>query len=95
MLKPAFAALAALTVSSAALAEGNERVSFRYQEHELASAEGAAAVYARMELRARKSCDPHGDRILQARDACAAALINQWVEEIGDSNLSAIHNAEA
>lgn len=86
---------AALFASSAWADDDRVPVSFRYNASDLASPEGAEALYARMNLRARRMCDPRDDYLKSARDACAAELVNQWVEAIDDPRLDAIHRREA
>lgn len=96
MLRLGLVTIAAAFLASAASAEEDlVAMSFRYDASELASPESAEALYARMNLRARRMCDPRDDYLKSARDECAADLVNQWVEAINDPRLDAIRRREA
>lgn len=86
-----FALVPVLAARPAAASDDVTPVNFRYEASELASDEGAEEVYARMELRARKKCDPRGEYTPRAREQCSTRLVSQWVEAIGDSRIDRIH----
>lgn len=66
-------------------------VNLHLTRSDLASEEAAQALYSRMMLRARNKCDPRREFVKDARDACAADLVGQWVEAIDDPRLAEIH----
>lgn len=83
---------AVLAAAAPALAsEAKDAVKFRFERSALASDAGAREVYAAMRTRARAKCDPRGDKVAKAIDACADDLVGQWVAAAGDARLSALH----
>lgn len=91
VLRLAFA-LAALSASANAPAFAHEKgdpINFHLRAGDLATPEGADAVYGRMMQRAKNKCDPRDEKRKDARDACAADLVRQWVDAVGDSRLDA------
>lgn len=71
--------------------DGRDPVNLYLTTADLASEEAAQALYSRMWLRARNKCDPRREFVKDARDACAADLVGQWVEAIGDPRLVDLH----
>ncbi len=88
-----FAALI-LTASPAFAGEAKDAVKFRFDRSALRTDEGAEEVYRAMRARAAHKCDPRGDRVRTAIEACADDLVSQWVSAAGDRRLAAIHAAE-
>lgn len=91
---PALLSLAIAAAFLPALAradDGRDPVNLHLTKADLASDESAQALYSRMTLRARNKCDPRRELVNSARDACAADLVGQWVEAIGDPRLAEIH----
>jgi UrcA family protein len=82
-----------LAATPAVAGETKESVKFRFHRSALATEEGVEKVYAAMRVRAESKCDPHGDRVRSAIEACADELVSQWVEAAGDDRLSALHAA--
>jgi UrcA family protein len=90
-LRLVFAAVA-LSAPAYAPADAHEKgvpVNFHLRAGDLATQEGADAVYGRMMLRAKNKCDPRDEKRNDARDACAADLVRQWVEAVNDPRLDA------
>lgn len=85
--------IAVFSVSFALLAgaaEANQAgvpTNFRFDRSALSTDAGAAAVLDRMYAHAKTKCDPRGDYLVTAREACAQDLVGQWVLETGDDRL--------
>ncbi len=85
---------AALAATAPALAaEAKDAVKFRFERSALSTEAGAREVYAAMRAHAETKCDPHGNKVARAIDACADDLVGQWVAAAGDKRLSALHEA--
>jgi len=97
-LRLVFFAAAALSAPAYAPADAREKgvpVNFHLRASDLATRVSADAVYGRMMLRAKKKCDPRDEMRMDARDACAADLVRQWVEAVGDPRLDAARERAA
>jgi UrcA family protein len=84
---------AALAAAPALAGQAQDAVKFRFERSALETEAGAREVYAAMRLRAENKCDPRGDKVAKAVDACADDLVGQWVAAAGDKRLSALHDA--
>lgn len=86
-----FAAASVLFASSPAFAD---EVTFAYSPSELASKASVESLYKRIENRADSACGVNLraslQRVASAKE-CAAALVDEFVENIGDSALIAEH----
>lgn len=91
----ATAATVLLTVGSAwAESPATAQATVRYADLDLASADGAATLYRRIENAARRVCTTGGRLDLQAaqgRRACQQAAIDRAVATIGHPQLAAVH----
>lgn len=71
-------------------------VSFSYAAHELSSASSVAGLYDRMAEKASRACALYENSGLfgvQYQRLCAAGLIDDLVAQIGDGDLTALHEA--
>ncbi|MFN3958431.1 MAG: UrcA family protein [Parvularculaceae bacterium] len=84
---------AALAAAPAFAGQPQELIKFRFDRSALETEAGAREVYAAMRARAENKCDPRGDKIAKAVDACADDLVGQWVAAASDKRLSALHEA--
>ncbi len=88
--KLAFTGLAAaLVVFTPALAA--ERVAFKYNTAELRDAAAVEKLHNRLTRKAMRACGPEDVRYLADRQRCAKELADQWIAEIGDQRLAALH----
>lgn len=87
---PIFAAI--VIAATPAFAGGvKDPIKVRFDRSALSTEAGAETVYRAMRAKAANQCDPRGEKVRSAIEACAEDLVSQWVEAAGDSRLTAIH----
>ncbi len=86
-------ATAALAATPCFAGETKDPVKFRFDRTLLSSPHGTAKIYKSMRARATQKCDPRGEKIRSAVEACADDLVSQWVAAVDDERLSALHAA--
>ncbi len=90
MISPIISAVLASAILAASQYE------FSYQQYELETARGRAALYERIVQTARSECITPGrlplNRSVKER-ACAKRITNEIVSTIGDQRLAALHGA--
>ena len=91
----AIAALSALAATGAAnAAAASNHVDFGYKSSELQTATGVETLYRRIENKAENACHSKDARALYAKllaAQCESALVEDWVENIGDARLRQTH----
>lgn len=86
-------AAAALAAAPCFAGETKDPIKFRVDRSLLSSPDGAEKIYRSMRARAAQKCDPRGEKIRSATEACADDLVSQWVAAVDDERLSAFHAA--
>jgi UrcA family protein len=91
----AIVAFSAFSFASAANAVSfNDHTAFGYRASELQTAAGVQNLYRRIETKAESACNSNDVRALYARQLaaqCESALVEDWVENIGDARLRQTH----
>jgi len=70
---------------------------FKYQNHELTTSDGAEILYSRLEASVENYCTQNGPRPLTTRRAekdCIAEMLDDTVAQIDDARLSRIYARE-
>ena len=92
----AIASAIGLTLTPIASAENDFAFDFNYTQAELATKEGSAKVYERLENDVKKACEINGVRGLQQEKlekVCVENTIEATLEKVGSPTLANIHNS--
>ncbi|NRA29861.1 MAG: UrcA family protein [Parvularculaceae bacterium] len=84
---------AATVLSLTSIAHADDQVRMRLDRDVLTTQEGVESVYGALERQAKAACRDAGlaGRVREARRACQAALMDEFIEAIDHPKLAAFH----
>ncbi|MBB4658231.1 UrcA family protein [Parvularcula dongshanensis] len=88
---------ALLAAASLHAAPATADVTLRFDAELLSTSTGREKIYAKFERAAARSCIDHPRHASTIRQAkiCMADLMDQFVDQVGDARLTALHEGEA
>ena len=88
-----FAIAAVSGLAAVTAAKAGDDVTFAYRSSELQSTASVSSLYNRLEARVENVCAANARAIYakKAAQSCEDSLVNEWIDEIGDSRLNRHH----